>query len=141
KKKNNIRNIAENKGITLIALVITVIILIILSTITIDAAFGENGLIETAQQAKNSTEQAIEKEKDSLNQLMEEFNNIIAGGNGGLDEGDEPEELPKGTITFDEYVWLGDGTANIIVKTSETGYTLQYQINGPEEDSWTDIES
>ena len=141
KKKNNIRNIAENKGITLIALVITVIILIILSTITIDAAFGENGLIETAQQAKNSTEQAIEKEKDSLNQLMEEFNNIIAGGNGGSDEGDEPEELPKGTITFDEYVWLGDGTANIIVKTSETGYTLQYQINGPEEDSWTDIES
>lgn len=52
KKKNNIRNIAENKGITLIALVITVIILIILSTITIDAAFGENGLIETAQQSK-----------------------------------------------------------------------------------------
>lgn len=53
KKEKNIRSIRDNKGITLIALVITVVILIILASITIDAAFGENGLINSAQQAKN----------------------------------------------------------------------------------------
>ena len=56
KKEKNIRSIRDNKGITLIALVITVVILIILASITIDAAFGENGLINSAQQAKNQTE-------------------------------------------------------------------------------------
>ena len=46
----------KNKGITLIALVITIIILIILAAITINAVFGENGLILRAQEAKFKTE-------------------------------------------------------------------------------------
>jgi len=45
-----------NKGITLIALVITIIILIILAAIAINAVFGENGLILRAQEAKFKTE-------------------------------------------------------------------------------------
>ena len=69
KKEKNIRSIRENKGITLIALVITVIILIILATLTIDAAFGENGLINSAQQAKNQTEQIVD------NSEINEFEN------------------------------------------------------------------
>ena len=83
KKEKNIRSIRDNKGITLIALVITVVILIILASITIDAAFGENGLINSAQQAKNQTEQIIDNEKDSLNQLMGEYKNMMGGGSGG----------------------------------------------------------
>ena len=54
-------------------------------------------------------------------------------------------EMPKGTITFDDYVWQGDGTANIIVNTTETGYTMQYQIvsaSGTIEDgNWKEIKS
>ena len=46
----------RNKGITLIALVITIIILIILAAIAINAVFGENGLILRAQEAKFKTE-------------------------------------------------------------------------------------
>ena len=46
----------RNKGITLIALVITIIILIILAGIAINAVFGENGLILRAQEAKFKTE-------------------------------------------------------------------------------------
>ena len=46
----------KNSGITLIALVITIIILIILAGITISAVFGENGLILRAQEAKFKTE-------------------------------------------------------------------------------------
>ena len=46
------------EGITLIALVITVVILIILATVSLNVVLGEGGLVDRAQQAKNLTEQA-----------------------------------------------------------------------------------
>ena len=86
-------------GITLIALIITIVILIILATITINAAFGEEGLIARAEQAKNLTEQATRNEQESLNSLMDEFDDII--------NGEEPEEVE----CTDIYVTLyEDGT-------------------------------
>ena len=36
--------------------------------------------------------------------------------------------IPEGTITFSPAEWIGDGTAKTTINTSETGYTLQYQI-------------
>ena len=66
------------KGITLVALVITIVILIILATVTINVAFGEGGLIERAQQAKNLTEQATQSEQEAINNLMDEYANIMA---------------------------------------------------------------
>ena len=69
------------KGITLIALIITIVILIILATITINFAFGEDGLIQRAEDAKNLTEQATRNEQESLNSLVDEFDDIINGEN------------------------------------------------------------
>lgn len=43
----------KEKGITLIALVITVVILIILATVTLNVVLGEGGLIQRAQQEKS----------------------------------------------------------------------------------------
>ena len=132
----------EENGITLIALVITIVILIILATITIDFAFGEDGLIKRAMQAKNLTEEATRKEQESLNSLLDEYDDIIGGG-GSTPE--EPDDEIKGTITFDDYEWQGDGTASVVVRTEETEYTLQYQIVGAEEtieeNEWIDIKS
>lgn len=51
--KNKIKNM---KGITLIALVITIIVLLILAGVTIATLTGENGLLNKAQTAKNETE-------------------------------------------------------------------------------------
>ena len=78
KKEQNVKSKITQKGITLVALVITIVILIILATITIQAAFGEGGLIQKAQQAKNLTEQATINEQDKLNSLMDEYANIMA---------------------------------------------------------------
>ena len=77
------------KGITLVALVITIVVLIILATVTINVAFGEGGLIEKAQQAKNLTEQAVEEEQEALNTLMDEYTNIMA------EEPEVPEPEPQ----------------------------------------------
>ena len=52
----------NNKGITLIALVVTIVVLLILAGISIWAITGENGIIKRAQEAKDETESAQVKE-------------------------------------------------------------------------------
>lgn len=66
KKKNN-------KGITLIALVITIVILIILAGITISQLTGENGLFARAKQAKEDTENVTNEE----NKILEQYANLM----------------------------------------------------------------
>lgn len=60
-------SIKETKGITLIVLVITIIILLILAGISILALGGENGLFARARQAKNNTLDAQNAENEFLN--------------------------------------------------------------------------
>ena len=57
---------------------ITIVILIILATVTINATFGENGLLKKAQEAKDMTTNAIKAEEESMNEMLEEYANIIA---------------------------------------------------------------
>ncbi len=47
-----------NKGITLIALVITIIVLLILAAVSISTLTGENGILAKANEAKESTKTA-----------------------------------------------------------------------------------
>ena len=48
----------KNKGITLIALVITIIILLILASVTVATLTGDNGIITKAMEARQKTEEA-----------------------------------------------------------------------------------
>ena len=52
----------ENEGITLIALVITIIVLLILAGITIATLTGNNGILTKTNEAKEQTEIGKEKE-------------------------------------------------------------------------------
>ena len=56
------RKTKKQAGITLIALIVTIVILLILAGITIGILTGENGLIKQSQNAKTQTEIAEEKE-------------------------------------------------------------------------------
>lgn len=65
----------EQKGITLVALVITIIILLILAGIAIASITSENGLFNRAKQAKNNTLDAQVAENaaiDSYNTAIDE---------------------------------------------------------------------
>ena len=53
----------KNKGITLIALVITIIVLLILAGVSIAMLTGQNGILTQAQKAKQATEESAENEK------------------------------------------------------------------------------
>ncbi len=61
----------EQKGITLIALVVTIIVLIILAGVSINMLVGENGIINMAQRAKEDTQQAAKDEQQALASAFE----------------------------------------------------------------------
>ena len=70
-KNRNARLEVKNKerGITLIALVITIIVLLILAGVSISMLTGENGILTQASNAKKATEESTEQEKRQLSQV------------------------------------------------------------------------
>ena len=60
------KNLKEKQGITLIALVITIVVLLILAGVSIAMLTGDNGILSQAQNAKNQTEKAEDKERIKL---------------------------------------------------------------------------
>ena len=65
-KKSKDKNLLKNSGITLIALVITVIVLLILAGVTVATLTGDNGLLGKAGNAKIETEKAEIRETIEL---------------------------------------------------------------------------
>ena len=74
------QKLKENKGITLIALVITIIVLLILAGVSIAMLTGNNGILTQAQNAKNRTEEAQVEEENRLNEYNNIINNYVNGG-------------------------------------------------------------
>lgn len=64
-----LRNKIQNKGITLIALVITIIVLLILAGVSIATLTGENGILTKVNDAKREAEKAEAREKIQLEML------------------------------------------------------------------------
>lgn len=58
-----LKNIKKEKGITMVSLVITIIVLLILAGISINAVIGNNGILNKATSAKSATEKVDEKEQ------------------------------------------------------------------------------
>ena len=68
----------KDKGITLVALVITIIILLILATISIQS-LTNTGLFAKAQEAKEKSQNAEENQAKTLNEYEDELNKYISG--------------------------------------------------------------
>ncbi len=67
----------KQKGITLIALVITIIVLLILAGVTINLSIGERGIFTTAQKAVKNYTNAQNKELAELDAYDQEINDAI----------------------------------------------------------------
>lgn len=74
-----VQKLKSQKGITLVALVITIVILIILAGITIAQITGENGLFKRAKQAKQNTLDAQNEENVILADYDNKVNEIVGG--------------------------------------------------------------
>jgi hypothetical protein len=84
-KAKNKSNYLKERGITLIALVITIVVLLILAGVSLNAIFSENGIIKRAKDAQNKMDQATQNDLDAINGLNEWINKNINGTNGGED--------------------------------------------------------
>ena len=127
KKEQDKKSKKTEKGITLVALVITIVILIILATVTINVAFGDGGLIQRAQQAKNLTEEATLKEQETLNEVMSEYANIMAEDENTPIEPEKP--TVENTLKAGDYVTYPSAQGDIECRvlydsTSEYGVQL-----------------
>ena len=65
------------KGITLVALVITIIVLLILASVTISLTLGENGIFQTAKNAGKNYSNAAKDEMYGINAYLNEAQNVI----------------------------------------------------------------
>ena len=105
----------ESKGITLIALVITIIVLLILAGVSIAMLTGENGILTQAQEAKKATEKASIIEQVQLDILEKQTEN----GSGDI-SADELEEILKKYFSNEE-----ENLKDIIAGTTEEGEETQ----------------
>ena len=126
----------EQRGITLVALVITIIIIIILATVTINMAFGDNGLIRQAELARDLTANSTEYETQATANLVAYMNEMLAGsGTVTPPETELPKvEEIKGGEAFDTKTTVEDAEGNKIVVpagfkiASDSGNTVQQGI-------------
>ena len=75
--------IKQEKGITLIALVVTIVVLLILAGVSVNAIFSENGIIKRAKDAQNKMDQAAENDQKGINELSNWLDSKINGNSGG----------------------------------------------------------
>ena len=85
----------KEKGITLIALVVTIVILLILAGVSIAMLTGNNGILSQAQNAKNKTEEAERNEKLDLLKQEELINETLNGVEVDEVTDEKPGELEK----------------------------------------------
>ncbi len=81
------------KGITLIALVVTLVVLLILAGVTINSVLGDNGIFQTAKEAANKFNEAQQEEEEALENLVGQLDNIL--NDPGSSEGPTDPEKPE----------------------------------------------
>ena len=69
--------IKQEKGITLIALVVTIVVLLILAGVSLNAIFSDSGIIKKAQEAQNKLDEAQQKDLSSINELNTWLDNQV----------------------------------------------------------------
>ena len=143
----------ENKGITLIALIITVIVLLILAGVAIGIAINGGDIFGKAAEARESWNVAVEKEEITLNSYLEFLNKMpkkVSDENPGVLEGEGTEENPWVINSIEDLVAFAyevntvgkyksgnvklgvslDFNNNDSYVNPETKYTLDVQNNG-----------
>ena len=136
--KHKEKRIQENKGITLIALVVTIAVLIILATVSINAVLGQNGIIGKAKQAKEMYSNSIAKDNEEMDRLLNEMAQYDTDNSGSGGETTKPTggitatvEGKTVTITKDNVAdYLGKVVTNYVpTATTVTVGTKTYTVS------------
>ena len=160
------KELKRDKGITLIALVITIIVLLILAGVTIATLTGENGILTKATEASKKTEQTSAEEQVQLevtasigtdgNINIEDLNDNLGNIEGLTHEGETIENnpidsLPSTVVVDGNNVIIREDGSVVVSEWTQTGYEItngeitvkvgDYVLNYDEETGSTQIET
>ena len=131
----------NNKGITLVALVVTIVVLLILAGVSINLVLGNNGIIAKAKDAQRESAEASQNDLKGMNGLIEQMESTLNGsGNGGKTEPETVPYLPSDDFHYDtstsvdtglvikdasgnEYVWVVVPRTTAVYATTGLGKT------------------
>ena len=110
-------NMKKNKGITLVALVVTIVVLLILAGVSINLVLGNNGIIAKAKDAETKSAEASQNDLKGMNGLVSEMEGALAGngstgsGSGNGNTGSGNNFVTKNTeVTYPGgNVWIPEG--------------------------------
>ena len=135
KTDTTVLNLNQNKaGITLVALVITIIVLLILAGITINLTIGQRGILRRAEEAGRNYQEAAKREDEQLSNFLKEADDIIDGLGG------ESKPLPENALA--KKVQIGDYVAydpkEGVTDTSKLSYTSPVGTGSSHGNGYTD---
>ena len=126
--KEREKEIFTNKGITLVALIITIIVLLILAGVSLSFVFN-GGIIDKAQYAVDKYQNESEKEQDILDEIDKVLGNELGIGSGGgtdvPDDTDVPTVDSNGLATENTTITTDDPNVQIVIPKGFAPVILQ----------------
>ena len=120
----------EIKGITLVALVVTIVVLLILAGVSINLVLGDNGIITKAKEAQRKSAEASQNDLIGMNELAQQLEEQINGstgsgsGNGGAGGSGAGTKVPA-EATAETAPYFPDNTFTKKEGTIDTGLVIQ----------------
>ncbi len=136
----------KERGITLIALVVTIVVLLILAGVTITFVLGEGGILNMAKEAADKTKNAIANDQSDITSLAGDIQNLLSGDSGSGSTGetinpstDTPPKIPEGlkvgsTVTYNPsgtYDWKSTycsstkpDSENVTLNSTSEGFNI-----------------
>ena len=133
-KKYDEKSIKSNSAITLIALIITIIVLLILAGVTLSMVMGESGIFSKANKASEQTQISNAKEIIRMQVLENELNKITKDANTKSDEdlqvNVETKLTEEGYKVEEGKIKIGDTEINIAeeIANASSGETNKITI-------------
>ena len=91
----------QETGITLIALIITIVVMLILIAVSVDFAI-DGKIFDRAEKAVNETNKKVAQQQSRVDYLMGKLDNVLEGGESGSEEPGGEEDDPGGSQGEDE---------------------------------------
>lgn len=134
----------KNKGITLVALVVAIVIMLILSGITLRLSLGENGLIKMTQTTAEKYGEAQRDEQSALKELEGELHASIKDGKDdetpGKMTGEGTEESPYLIESIEDLIELSNQVKSGVTYKNQT-IKLMVNLDFKSDNSYVDYKS
>ena len=114
----------NKKGITLVALVVTIVVLLILAGVSINLVLGNNGIIVKAREAQKKSAEASQNDLIGMNELTQQLEGVL-NENGGGNTGESGTDIKvPAEATAETAPYFPDNTFTKKEGTIDTGLVI-----------------